>query len=154
MWAHLYESIHVGGTVVRRAAVLEKAIVMRITAALRKVPGLVVRKRHGTVMGVAGDPDLYGTFRGKHFEIEVKRPNDPSSQLTMLQAERIDEWKRGGAITGVARNVEDALLILGLVQPEIVWVCTGCRAYRWKSADAPARCPRCGHTRFDKEAAA
>lgn len=48
----------------RRQPVLEKAVVGRIKAALKKFPGVVVRKRHGTVMGVAGDPDLYGTING------------------------------------------------------------------------------------------
>ena len=132
---------------------LEKAVVSRIIAALRKVPGLTVRKRHGTVMGVAGDPDLYGSYHGKHFEIEVKRPNDPTSQLTKLQRERLQEWKLAGAITGVARNVDDALIILGLRRPEVVWVCAGCRAYRWQSADAPARCPFCGDPHFKQEVA-
>ena len=63
---------------------------------------------------MGGDPDLYGTIHGRHFEIEVKRPNDPSSQLTELQAQRLMEWKGGGAITGVARSVGEALAILGL----------------------------------------
>lgn len=137
----------------RHQPVLEKAVVTRIVAALRKLPGVVVRKRHGTVMGVGGDPDLYGTIKGRHFEIEVKRPNDPSSQLTKLQAERLVEWKLAGAITGVARGVDEALTILGLLDPEPIWICAGCRGYRWESADAPARCPACGHTRFDQEAA-
>src|ERR1035441_10960702 len=97
----------------RHQLVLEKAVVARIMVALKKFPHVVVRKRHGTVMGVAGDPDLYGTINGRHFEIEVKRPNDPSSQLTELQTQRLMEWKAAGAITGVARSVEDALVILG-----------------------------------------
>ncbi len=102
----------------RRNSVLEKSVVERIAKALRGRPGIVVRKRHGTVMGMGGDPDLYGTLDGRHFEIEVKRPNDPSSQLTKLQTERLLEWKLAGAITGVARSVEDALAILGLRQPD------------------------------------
>ena len=101
-----------------RQPVLEKAIVSRIIKALKSKPSVVVRKRHGTAMGVAGDPDLYGTLNGRHFEIEVKRPGDPSSQLTELQTRRLLEWKFAGAITGVARSVEDALVILGLVRPE------------------------------------
>lgn len=131
--------------------VLESAVVSRIMAVLKKVPGLVVRKRHGTVMGMAGDPDLYGSYRGKHFEIEVKRPGDTRSQLSKLQIQRLREWRLdGSALTGVARTPEEALAILGLREP--VWVCGGCRDYRWQSADAPARCPNCGHTRFEKEA--
>ncbi len=103
-----------------RQPVLENAVVTRIMTALKKRPCVVVRKRHGTAMGVAGDPDLYGTVGGRHFEIEVKRPNAASSQLTKLQAQRLQEWKMAGALAGVARSVEDALQILGLsglVQP-------------------------------------
>lgn len=131
--------------------VLEKAIVSRIMATLKKVPGLVVRKRHGTVMGVAGDPDLYGSYRGKHFEIEVKRPFDSKSQLTKLQAERQEEWRiNGGAVVGVARSTEEALAILGIVKHESYWLCTACRAYTWRGNEAPARCPRCGHRHFEE----
>lgn len=141
----------------RRQPVLEKAVVARIMTTLKKLTGVVVRKRHGTAMGVAGDPDLYGTINGRHFEIEVKRPNDPSSQLTKLQTERLLEWKMAGAITGVARCVDDALAVLGLKRPEKpvtpVLVCGGCHEYRWQSDDAPARCPACGHTRFERETA-
>ena len=97
-----------------RQAVLEKTVVARIMGALKVRHGIVVRKRHGTAMGVAGDPDLYGTVGGRHFEIEVKRPNDPSSQLTELQARRLQEWKMAGAIVGVARSVDEAMRILGL----------------------------------------
>ena len=61
----------------RPKPVLEKYIVNAIMRKLKDRRGLVIRKRHGTAMGVAGDPDLYGTVRGRHFEIEVKRPGDP-----------------------------------------------------------------------------
>ncbi len=142
----------------RRQPVLEKSVVARIMAALKKYPSIVVRKRHGTAMGVAGDPDLYGTINGRHFEIEVKRPNDPSSQLTELQTQRLMEWKLAGAITGVARTVDEALAILGkphaCATPESYWLCSGCREYTWRGHDAPAKCPRCGHTRFEEEAQA
>jgi hypothetical protein len=114
----------------RRQPVLEKSVVARIMTALKKHPSIVVRKRHGTAMGVAGDPDLYGTINGRHFEIEVKRPDDPSSQLTELQTKRFLEWKLAGAITGVARSVDDALAILGKQH---------------------ASCPRCGYTRFEED---
>ena len=135
----------------RLQPVLERTVVAKIMAAMKEVPRLVVRKRHGTAMGVAGDPDLYGTINGRHFEIEVKRPNDPASQLTKLQTERLLDWKVAGALTGVARSVEEAFIILGLAQPERVWVCTGCWNYRWQSADPPARCPVCGHLHFEQE---
>ena len=50
----------------RKQPVLEKHVVARIMKALRQQRGVVVRKRHGTAMGVAGDPDLYGSIRGRH----------------------------------------------------------------------------------------
>lgn len=139
----------------RRKPVLEKAVVSRIVSALRKVPGVVVRKRHGTVMGMGGDPDLYGSYRGKHFEIEVKRPFDSKSQLTMLQGQRQEEWRNsGGAIVGVARSVEEAFAILGIplpiAKPEPHWLCGDCREYTWRGGEAPARCPRCGHRHFEE----
>ena len=141
----------------RRQPVLEKAIVARIMATLKKVPGMVVRKRHGTVMGIGGDPDLYGIYRGKHFEIEVKRPFDSKSQLTKLQNERLLEWKLAGAIIGVARSVEEALAILGITkpvpEPESYWLCGGCREYTYRGHEAPARCPGCGHRHFKEHPA-
>jgi hypothetical protein len=102
---------------VSRQPILEKAVVGRIMGELKNYPCVVVRKRHGTAMGVAGDPDLYGTVGGRHFEIEVKRPNDPSSRLTKLQTQRLLEWELAGAIVGVARSAEEALQILGLDKP-------------------------------------
>ncbi len=100
----------------RRQAVLEKSIVARIVAVLKKYPNVVVRKRHGTAFGMAGDPDLYGTINGRHFEIEVKRPGE---HPTELQTRRLLEWKLAGAITGIAYSGDDALIILGLKRPEV-----------------------------------
>lgn len=102
----------------KQQPVLEHTVVARIMKALKGYPHVVIRKRHGTAMGVAGDPDLYGSINGRHFEIEVKRPKDASSQLTKLQEQRLLEWKMAGAITGVARTVDDALKILGLTTSE------------------------------------
>ena len=128
---------------------LEKTVVNRIMATLKKIPGIVVRKRHGTGMGVAGDPDLYGSIDGRHFEIEVKRPDD-RARPTPLQLERMEEWKvQGKAIVGVARSVEDALVILGMRQPESIWVCESCRRVVWTGHEPPDRCAHCGHRHFD-----
>lgn len=102
----------------RKHSVLEKRVVARIMKALKQHPGVVVRKRHGTAMGVAGDPDLYGSINGRHFEIEVKRPDDPGSIPTELQAHRMQEWRAAGALVGIARSVEDALAILDVALPD------------------------------------
>ena len=136
----------------RQQPVLEKTVVNRIMAALRQFPGIVVRKRHCTAMGVAGDPDLYGSINGRHFEIEVKRPDDHSARLTPLQCQRLQEWKlHGKAIVGVAHSPEEALMILGLRQAEPLWTCAACMDYTWRGYDAPDRCPRCGHRHFNQE---
>jgi len=91
----------------------ESALVAGIITALREIPGCVVRKRHGTVWGVAGDPDLYGSINGRHFEIEVKRQGQ---EPTSLQQARLAEWRRGGALVGVAHSVDEALSILGALR--------------------------------------
>ncbi len=134
----------------------EKQVVTKIMAAAKKIPGLVLRKRHGTAMGCAGDPDLTGCFRGRHVEIEVKVPYESKSQLTKLQAHRQVEWAESGAIVGIARSIEEFLAILARVAPELrhaepLWLCSGCHRYRWQGDDAPARCPNCRHTHFELE---
>ena len=54
-----------------------------------------------------------------------------------------------------ARSVDDALVILGVArpEPESIWLCAGCRDYRWLGSEAPARCPRCGHIHFEQREA-
>lgn len=73
--------------------------------------------------------------------------------MTRLQSERLLEWKLAGAITGVAHSVEDAFAVLGLVKHAAVirWICESCREYTWEGAEAPERCPTCGHRHFDKQ---
>jgi len=90
----------------------ESELVDQIMHALKCYPNIVARKRHGTAWGVAGDPDIYGCIDGRHFELEVKRPDGP--QPTKLQRARLHSWATVGAIFGVVRSVEDALRILGI----------------------------------------
>lgn len=90
---------------------LEKQIVDSIVKYLRTIPGCIVRKRHGTAFGVAGDPDLYGTINGRHFELEVKRDgNSP----TVLQKRRMEEWRAAGAVVGVVHNLDEARAVLAV----------------------------------------
>lgn len=62
------------------------------------------RKRHGSVMTIAGDPDFYGLWRGLHWELELKAPGAKPSPL---QDERRQEWARAGAATDVASSPEE-----------------------------------------------
>jgi hypothetical protein len=77
------------------SATRESVIVTAILKALKSVPELVVRKRWGTTMVVAGDPDLTGCYRGRHFELEVKAPG---GRLSRIQEVRLKEWRQGGAV--------------------------------------------------------
>ncbi len=94
-----------------RGGFRESALVAEIVRALRARPDVVVRKRHGSAWGVAGDPDLYGSIDGRHFEIEVKRPGE---RPTRLQAARLAQWRASSALAGVAHSVEEALAVLGV----------------------------------------
>jgi hypothetical protein len=87
----------------------ESPIVKAIVARLKQERHCVVRKRHGTAFCYAGDPDLYGSLRGRHFEIEVKRPG---CEPTELQRARLADWCDSGALSGWATSVAEALAIV------------------------------------------
>lgn len=97
----------------RAASPRESSIVAAIIQALKSVPDLVVRKRWGSEMAAAGDPDLTGCYRGRHFELEVKAPG---GRLTRIQEVRLDEWRRAGAVVGVVHDAKEALTTLGIVE--------------------------------------
>jgi hypothetical protein len=89
----------------------EAPVVRGIVERLKKEPQCMVRKRHGTAFCYAGDADLYGCFRGRHFEIEVKRPG---KEPTDLQRARLEDWRAAGALAGWATSVAEALAVLGI----------------------------------------
>ena len=95
----------------------ESTIVAAIIQALKRVPDLVVRKRWGSEMAAAGDPDLTGCYRGRHFELEVKAPG---GRLSRIQEVRLKEWHEAGAVVGVVHGPGEALATLGI----------GCEAIR------------------------
>ena len=95
---------------------LERTIVKSILAYLNGQPGCLARKRWGGGMGVAGDPDITGCLRGRHFEVEVKRPG---AKPTALQLKRLEEWRRAGAVVGVVESLEQVRALLaeqGLIE--------------------------------------
>jgi hypothetical protein len=83
--------------------------------ALKSVPDLVVRKRWGSEMATAGDPDLTGCYQGRHFELEVKAPG---GRVSRIQEVRLEEWRRVGAVVGVVHSPEEALAIFGISKTE------------------------------------
>jgi hypothetical protein len=83
---------------------LKKSVLAHLGKLRAADPTLAFRKRHGSVMGRAGDPDIHGVWRGVPFEIELKRPGE---EPTPLQAERLKEWGQAGAYTGVVHNMDE-----------------------------------------------
>jgi len=87
----------------------ERAIVKAILAYLNGLPGCLARKRWGGGMGVAGDPDIDACLDGRSVQLEVKRPGE---QPTVLQAKRLEEWRRAGAVVGVVHSVAEVRALL------------------------------------------
>lgn len=80
-----------------------------IIKALNALPGCLARKRHISPFSIAGDPDVFGSINGRHFELEVKLPGE---KPTDLQRKRLEEWASAGAITGVVTSPEEALALV------------------------------------------
>lgn len=87
----------------------ERAIVKSILAYLNSLPGCLARKRWGGGMGVAGDPDIDACIRGRSLQLEVKRPGEKPTQL---QAKRLEEWRRAGALVEVVVSVDEVKSLL------------------------------------------
>ena len=87
---------------------LERHLLAAVQNYLKKLqrddPSLCWRKRHGSLFGVAGDPDIYGVWNGIPFEIELKREGEDP---TALQTARLAEWNSAGAFTAVAHSLTE-----------------------------------------------
>ena len=84
----------------------EASLVDRIERFLQQLPGCLVRKTHGSAYS-AGVGDLVGCYRGRYFEIEVKRPGE---RPTALQLAHLDDVRRAG---GLAWWTDDYAAIVG-----------------------------------------
>lgn len=87
----------------------ESSRVNRILATLNKQPGCLFRKKHGSAMGVVGDPDIYGSVGGRMVVLEVKKDGNVP---TKIQEHRLQEWKDAGAIAAVVHTAEEAMEVL------------------------------------------
>jgi hypothetical protein len=83
----------------------EAILSAKIVKWLNAQPYTVARKRHVTIYGVTGDPDIYGCVLGRHFEIEVKMPG---KKPTSLQESRLEQWRVSGAKITVVYSLEEA----------------------------------------------
>ena len=84
---------------------------------LRDVATLYVRgvaikakKKPGSILS-GGEPDVYGCYGGRMFQIEFKVPG---KLPTEKQAKSLDEWREAGAKTGVAVTAYEAFQIIGI----------------------------------------
>lgn len=91
----------------------EAAIKRRIMREAAKVPGLLLRMRPPGSM--SGDPDIYGSYHGKHLELEAKRPG---CHARPLQLKRLRDWQAAGAVAEVVRSWEDVQAILRRIDGE------------------------------------
>jgi hypothetical protein len=99
-----------------------QATVFRKLKALRAEDDrLAYRKRHGSIMGLTGDPDVYGLWAGIAWELELKAPGEIP---TALQRERLDEWHKAGAVTAVIDHAKAFDGFIALLQ-DFVWRARG-----------------------------
>lgn len=83
---------------------LLRLVERHLKALARTDPTFLWRKRHGSPFTVAGDPDIYGLWRGHHFEIELKRPGESP---TLLQQYHLRQWQRAGAHAFVVHSLPE-----------------------------------------------
>jgi hypothetical protein len=88
----------------RRELLLQKDIVDAI-----RLSGGLARLCVQTPYTVTGDPDIYGVFNGRMFQMEVKEEGEEPTDIQQL---RLAQWKSAGAKTVVVYSEEEALKFL------------------------------------------
>jgi len=91
---------------------MKESSLLRGVEKLLRDRGIVFRKRHGSALGTAGDPDIFFVIEGLHAEVELKRPGE---QPTPLQAARLKSWADAGAIVGCIHTLDEMREFLDLV---------------------------------------
>lgn len=89
----------------------ETAIVAAIVKRLRQVPGVWVRKIHGSGYN-AGLPDLSIIAGGAAVWLEVKQPG---KRATVLQEKTMDEMRAAGAVCSIVTSADEAVGIVEAV---------------------------------------
>ena len=91
---------------------LESSVVKSILKWLNDQPECYAVKTRGDNRQ-AGWPDIIGSWQGRFFAFEVKRPG--SNKVTALQQATLAKWQRAGAITGVVHSVDEVKKLLGVM---------------------------------------
>jgi len=89
----------------------------RVLDALRAKGGWW-RKLHGSPFTHAGDPDIYGGYKGRFFQFEVKEPDGSLSAIQKWTIEDINRREAGYAL--MVREPEEALAFIEEVMNERV----------------------------------
>lgn len=95
-----------------KAGKSEATVVKEILQYLNSLDQTYAEKREATP-GRKGRVDITGCHRGIRIEIEAKRPDD-NAQPTKIQLYWLGLWQEVGAITGVAKSVEDIIKIMDI----------------------------------------
>lgn len=61
----------------------------------------------------AGWPDIIGSWQGRFFAFEVKRPG--SNRVTALQQATLNKWQGARGIVGVVHSVDEVKKLLGVM---------------------------------------
>lgn len=88
----------------------ESAISKRIVDWINAQPGCHAEKRWtGGIYSRRGAADIVACVRGRHVEIETKRPGEAPTRSQLMA---LATWQRAGAVAGMAWSLEDAQAIL------------------------------------------
>lgn len=86
----------------------ESKLVNEIRNEIKRLGGKSI-KIHGSQYIEIGSPDILGCLKGKTLAIECKLISEEPSKI---QQYRLEEWRKSGAITGVAHSLEEAKTII------------------------------------------
>lgn len=95
-------------------AQLLASIRKRLKALADSDPTFQWRKRLGNPGAVTGDPDIHGVWRGRPFEMELKRPGESP---TLLQQFRLSQWQKAGCRTFVVHSLDELDAALASLRP-------------------------------------
>jgi hypothetical protein len=73
----------------------ETTITNKVLKEINALPRAKALKRHGSVFGKAGEPDIDASIGGRSVQIEMKVPGE---RPTDLQTKRLAEWAASGAV--------------------------------------------------------
>ena len=91
---------------------LESSVVKSILKWLNDQPECYAVKTRGDNRQ-AGWPDIIGSWQGRFFAFEVKRPG--SNRVTALQQATLAKWQGAKGITGVVHSVDEVKKLLGVM---------------------------------------